>query len=77
MVLEELVFGSPFVTGMAILLGLIIGLAYIKVPAELSILIMFPVGFGVIGFYYGGFVPIIAAVSGFFIGFMLLKIMRH
>lgn len=77
MVLEELVVGSPFVTGMALLLGLVIGLAWIRVPAELAILIIFPVGFTVVGFYYGGFVPILAAVSGFFIGFMMLKIMRH
>jgi len=77
MVLEELVVGSPFVTGMALLLGLVIGLAYIKVPVELAIMIIFPVGFGVVGFYYGGFIPIIAVFAGFFIGFMLLRIMRR
>lgn len=77
MVLEELVVGSPFVTGMALLLGLVIGITYLKVPVELAIMIIFPVAFGVIGFYYGGFVPIIAVVSGFFIGFMLLKIIRR
>jgi hypothetical protein len=75
--LDALVFGSPVLTGLALEVAFVIGLAILRMPIEIAILILLPLNFFVIGAFLPEIIPVIAVVSGIFIGFMFLRIVRR
>lgn len=77
MTLDALIYGSPVLTGLAFEIAFIIGLAILRMPIEIAILILLPLNFFVIGAYIPEIIPVIAIVSGIFIGFMFLRIVRR
>jgi hypothetical protein len=79
MILDALISGggSPFVTGIAIFIGLIAGMYILKLPTELTILVSIPLIFGIIISFVAGLEGLILIILGTFIGFFLLKIVRR
>lgn len=77
MVLDPLVFGSPVLTGLAFEIAFIIGLAILRMPIEVAILILLPLNFFFVGAYIPEIIPVIAVVSGIFVGFMFLRVIRR
>jgi len=78
MVFETLIGGgAPFITGIVIFLGLVIGMFLLRLPLEFAVLITVPVIMGIVAYYIPALTPITAIIIGIIIGFMFLKIVRR
>jgi hypothetical protein len=77
MPLEAFVAGSPVLTGLAFEIAFVVGLAILRAPIEIAILILLPLNFFIVGFYIPEIIPVIAVVAGLYIGMMFLKVVRR
>lgn len=78
MVFEELIGGAaPFVTGIVLFIGFVIGMFLLRIPLEFAVLMGIPFILGVVAFYIPAITPILAIACGIVIGFMFLKIVRR
>lgn len=69
--------GSPFITGLFILLGVLIGLFILRIPMEFSVLIFIPLLLGVVGYYVSSVAAITGIIVGIIIGLGFLKLVRR
>lgn len=78
MVLEELIVGSsPFLVGISVFIGLSALLAYLRATTEITVLVLFPVTFMVVGDMIGGISPIATMIAGVIIGMFFLAIIKR
>ena len=68
---------SPFIVGLSLEIGVLIGLFILRVPIELALLILIPFNLVIVGFYVPALIPIITLLSGLVIGFGFLKVVRR
>ena len=78
MVFEELaISSSPFLIGISVFIGLALLLGRLRAPMEVSVMVLFPTTFIVVGSLIQTISPIITLGAGLVIGWFFLYIVRR